>query len=56
MPSLEHKHGLNEWAPMLPERSGQTVVVGEDPPDEVLRCQRVGCTEVVRFRRDQNSQ
>lgn len=48
---LEHKHGLDEWSPMMPERSGQTVVVGEAPPDEIFRCQRVGCNEVVRLRR-----
>jgi len=49
---LEHKHGLDEWAPMMPERSGQTIVVGEEPADELYRCQRVGCGEVVRLRRD----
>ena len=32
---------------MLPERSAESVVVGESPPDEIYRCQRVGCTEVV---------
>ena len=45
---FEHKHGLDEWSPMLPERTAQTVVVGEEPPDEVYRCQRVGCNEVIR--------
>jgi len=49
---LEHKHGLDEWSPMMPERSGQTVVIGEDPADELYRCQRVGCNEVVRLRRE----
>ncbi|MDP8905225.1 MAG: hypothetical protein M3N29_07910 [Chloroflexota bacterium] len=47
---LEHKHGLDEWSPMLPERTAQTVVIGEVPADEVYRCQRVGCNEVVRTR------
>jgi hypothetical protein len=47
---LEHKHGLDEWAPMMPERSGQTVVPGEEQPEEIYRCQRIGCTEVVRVR------
>lgn len=47
---LEHKHGLDEWSPMMPERTGQTIVAGEDPPDELFRCQRIGCSEVVRLR------
>lgn len=51
--SLEHKHGLDEWSPMMPERSGQSVVIGEEAPDELFRCQRVGCNEVVRLSRDQ---
>jgi hypothetical protein len=49
---LEHKHGLDEWSPMLPERSAQVVVPGDEPSEELYRCQRVGCTEVVRARRD----
>jgi hypothetical protein len=48
---LEHKHGLDEWSPMMPERSAQAVVVGEQPADVIYRCQRVGCTEVVRVER-----
>jgi hypothetical protein len=44
---LQHKHGLDEWSPMLPERSAESVVVGEMPADQIYRCQRVGCTEVV---------
>ena len=51
--ALEHKHGLNEWSPMMPERSAQSVIIGDDPDDELFRCQRVGCTEVVRLRRDE---
>lgn len=49
---LEHKHGLDEWSPMMPERSGQSVVLGEESPDELYRCQRVGCNEVVRLKAD----
>jgi hypothetical protein len=49
---LEHKHGLDEWSPMMPERSGQSVVIGEEAPDEMYRCQRVGCNEVVRLKAD----
>lgn len=51
--TFEHKHGLDEWSPMMPERSAQAVVIGDEAPDEVYRCQRVGCTEVVRLRRDE---
>jgi hypothetical protein len=47
---FEHKHGLDEWSPMLPERTAQTIVIGEDPPEELFRCQRVGCNEVIRAR------
>lgn len=50
---LEHKHGLDEWSPMMPERSAQSVIIGEEPEDEMYRCQRVGCTEVVKLRRDE---
>ena len=49
---LQHKHGLDEWSPMLPERSAESVVVGEQPTDEIYRCQRVGCTEVVQVNRE----
>ncbi|HSH21427.1 MAG TPA: hypothetical protein VK992_02265 [Candidatus Caenarcaniphilales bacterium] len=52
---LEHKHGLDEWSPMLPERSAQAVVIGEEPGEELYRCQRVGCTEVVRVRQDERA-
>lgn len=52
---LEHKHGLDEWSPMMPERSAQAVVIDEEPEEEVYRCQRVGCTEVVRLRKDVSS-
>ncbi|CAN5833486.1 hypothetical protein BH24CHL6_BH24CHL6_13060 [soil metagenome] len=50
---LEHKHGLDEWSPMMPERSAQAVIIGDEPPDEMYRCQRIGCTEVVKLRRDE---
>lgn len=46
---IEHKHGLSEWSPMLPERTSESVVVGAQPQDRVFRCQRVGCTEVIRI-------
>ena len=46
---IEHRHGLNEWSPMLPERSAEPVVLETDPQDRLYRCQRVGCTEVVRI-------
>jgi hypothetical protein len=55
-PQIEHKHGLDEWSVMLPERSATSVVLGERPPDDVFRCQRVGCTEVIRLVRDESSQ
>jgi hypothetical protein len=50
---LEHKHGLDEWSPMMPERSAQAVIIGDEPEEEVYRCQRVGCTEVVKMRKDE---
>ncbi len=46
---LEHKHGLSEWVPMLPERSGETIVPGEPPSERLYRCQRVGCDAQVRI-------
>jgi hypothetical protein len=50
---LEHKHGLDEWSPMLPERSASAVIIGDEPEDELYRCQRIGCTEVVRARQEE---
>jgi hypothetical protein len=47
--TLEHKHGLDEWSPMLPERSAQTIEPGQEPTEQLYRCQRVGCMEVVRI-------
>jgi hypothetical protein len=47
--TLEHKHGLDEWWPMLPERSAQTIEPGKEPTEQFYRCQKVGCTEVVRI-------
>jgi hypothetical protein len=48
-PRIEHKHGLSEWSPMLPERSSESVVLDSEPQDRLYRCQRVGCTEVIRI-------
>lgn len=46
---LEHRHGLDEWVPMLPERGAEVASPEAEPPTERLyRCQRSGCTEVVR--------
>lgn len=52
---LQHKHGLDEWSPMMPERSAQSVALGgdEQPREELYRCQRVGCTEVVKVQKDE---
>jgi hypothetical protein len=47
--TLEHKHGLSEWAPMLPERSGETIEPGQPPTEVVYRCQRIGCDAQVRI-------
>jgi hypothetical protein len=46
---LAHKHGLSEWVPMLPERSGETIVPGQPPSERLYRCQRVGCDAQVRI-------
>jgi hypothetical protein len=46
---LEHRHGLNEWVPMLPERGAEVASPeAEAPTERLYRCQRPGCTEVVR--------
>jgi hypothetical protein len=50
---LEHKHGLDEWSPMMPERSAQAVIIGDEPEQDLFRCQRIGCTEVVRVSQEQ---
>jgi hypothetical protein len=47
--TLEHKHGLSEWVPMLRERSGETISPGEPPSEQVYRCQRIGCDAQVRI-------
>jgi hypothetical protein len=47
--TLEHKHGLSEWVPMLRERSGETIVPGQPPTEQVYRCQRLGCDAQVRI-------
>ena len=45
---LHHKHGLYDWAPMMPERSAETIVPGEPPTERVYRCQMIGCDAMVR--------
>jgi hypothetical protein len=47
--TLEHKHGLSDWSPMLPERSAETIEPGREPTERIYRCQKIGCTEVVRI-------
>jgi hypothetical protein len=47
--TLEHKHGLSDWSPMLPERSAETIEPGRAPSERIYRCQKIGCTEVVRI-------
>ena len=46
---LSHKHGLDEWRPMLPERSAETFEPGKAPVERFYRCQKVGCTEMARI-------
>ena len=48
-PTLQHKHGLDEWWPMLPERTAETIEPGREPTERFYRCQKVGCNEVVRL-------
>ncbi len=50
--TLEHQHGLKEWWPMLPERSAEPAEPGRVPTERFYRCQKVGCSEVVRVRAD----
>jgi hypothetical protein len=45
---IHHKHGLYDWAPMMPERSAETIVPGEPPAEQVYRCQEIGCDAMVR--------
>ena len=45
---IQHKHGLYDWRPMLPERSAETIVPGEAPAERIYRCQEVGCDAMVR--------
>ena len=47
--SLDHKHGLDDWWPMLPERSAETIEPGMGPTERLYRCQKIGCMEVVRL-------
>jgi hypothetical protein len=46
---IQHKHGLFDWAPMMPERSAETIVPGEPPTERIYRCQSIGCDAVVRI-------
>ncbi len=46
--ALHHKHGLNDWWPMLPVRSAETIDPGAPLLERVYRCQFVGCLEMVR--------
>jgi hypothetical protein len=50
---LQHKHGLYDWSPMMPERSAETIVPGEPPTERTYRCQSVGCDAVVRLDADE---
>jgi hypothetical protein len=50
---LHHKHGLYDWHPMLPERSAETIVPGEPPPERIYRCQAIGCDAIVRIEADE---
>lgn len=40
---------------MMPERSAQAVVIDDEPTEELYRCQRIGCTEVVKVRQEEPS-
>jgi hypothetical protein len=46
---IQHKHGLFDWAPMMPERSAETIVPGEPPAERIYRCQSIGCDAIVRI-------
>ena len=47
--TFEHKHGLTDWWPMLLDRSAESIEPGNEPSEHFYRCQKVGCTEVVRL-------
>ena len=47
--TLEHKHGLDDWWPMLPERSAETIEPGREPTERLYRCQKIGCMEIVKL-------
>jgi hypothetical protein len=47
--TLEHKHGLDEWWPMLAERSAETIEPGKGPTERLYLCQKIGCGEQVRI-------
>jgi hypothetical protein len=50
---LQHKHGLFDWSPMMPERSAETIIPGQPPTERLYRCQSVECGAVVRIDADQ---
>jgi hypothetical protein len=50
---MQHRHGLSDWAPMMPERSAETIVPGKPPPERVYRCQMVGCDAMVKIDADE---
>jgi hypothetical protein len=50
---MHHKHGLFDWSPMMPERSGEVIVPGEAPAERVYRCQSIGCDAMVRIEADE---
>jgi hypothetical protein len=51
--TLHHKHGLDEWWPMLPERSAETIAPGQPLTERQYRCQFVGCSEVAKIKSDE---
>ncbi len=48
---LRHQHGLDEWSPMLPERSAETIDPEGRTSERLYRCQSIGCGQVVRVER-----
>ncbi len=50
---IHHRHGLNDWAPMMPERSAETIVPGEPPSERIYRCQMIGCDAMVKIDADE---
>jgi hypothetical protein len=48
---LRHQHGLDDWWPMLPERSAETIDPEGETSERLYRCQAIGCGQVVRVER-----